>query len=130
MEKESDMSAKKILIIDDDAGVRFTLRKLLSRAGYDVLEAPDGRKGMKLFHDDHPDLVITDIIMPEQEGIETIIALKGTTPQARVIAISGGGRLGNQDLLRMAKRVGANAVLCKPFAEAELINTVRETLAA
>lgn len=124
------MSAKKILIIDDDAGVRFTLRKLLSRAGYDVLEAPDGRKGMKLFHDDHPDLVITDIIMPEQEGIETIIALKGTTPQARVIAISGGGRLGNQDLLRMAKRVGANAVLCKPFAEAELINTVRETLAA
>lgn len=124
------MTTQKILIIDDDVGVRFTLKKLLSSAGYEVIEAPDGRKGMQLFHSTWPDLVITDIIMPEQEGIETIIALKGISPQPRVIAISGGGRLGNKDLLHMADRLGADAVLRKPFGEAELINLVKEKLAA
>ena len=124
------MSAKKILVIDDDTAVRYTLKKILLNAGFEVLEAPDGKKGMQLFQLDRPDLVITDIIMPEQEGIETIIALKNTSPDAPIIAISGGGRIGNEDLLRMATRLGADAILHKPFGEAELVNVVKAKLAA
>ncbi|HXR88538.1 MAG TPA: response regulator [Stellaceae bacterium] len=121
---------KKILIIDDDATVRYTLRRILLSAGYAVLDAPNGKKGVQLFQLEPADLVITDIIMPEQEGIETIIELKSREPQTRIIAISGGGRTGARDLLHMAERLGADAVLHKPFDTAELIKAVKEKLAA
>jgi two-component system, chemotaxis family, chemotaxis protein CheY len=124
------MSAKKILIIDDDASVRFTLKRILTDAGYEVIDAVDGKKGMQRFDVDVPDLVITDLIMPEQEGIETIIALKSARRVAPVVAISGGGRIDNKDLLHMAERLGADAVLHKPFGAAELIKIVKEKLAA
>jgi DNA-binding response OmpR family regulator len=124
------MTAKKILVIDDDSAVRFTLKRILVREGFEVVDAPDGRKGIELFQLDPPDLVITDIIMPEQEGIETIVVLKNTCPYAPIIAISGGGRIGNEDLLRMAARLGADAILHKPFGEAELLDIVKAKLAA
>jgi CheY-like chemotaxis protein len=126
----SDSARKKILIIEDDAAVRYTLKRILLSAGYSVLDAPNGRKGVQLFHLEGADLVITDIIMPEQEGIETIIELKSREPRTRIIAISGGGRTGAHDLLQMAERLGADAVLHKPFETAELIRTVKEKLAA
>src|SRR6185437_10286889 len=129
-ESMSGSMRKKILIIDDDATVRYTLRRILLSAGYAVLDAPNGKKGVQLFQLEPADLVITDIIMPEQEGIETIIELKSREPQTRIIAISGGGRTGARDLLHMAERLGADAVLHKPFDTAELIKAVKEKLAA
>lgn len=127
---ESDAPAKKILIIDDDSAVRFTLKKILMGAGYEVIVAVDGKSALQLFNLERPDLVITDIIMPVQEGIETIIALKSLEPSTRIVAISGGGRISQQDLLRMAGRLGADAVMQKPFREEELIKVVKEKLAA
>lgn len=124
------MSGKRILVIDDDSAVRYTLKNILLGAGFEVMEAPNGKKGLQLFHLNRPDLVITDIIMPEQEGIETIVALKGTCPDAPIVAISGGGSVGSEDLLQMAARLGADSILHKPFDEVELLEAVNTTLAA
>jgi two-component system chemotaxis response regulator CheY len=92
----------KILVIDDDPLVRSTIARLLSRAGYDFVLAGDGKRGLELFESEQPELVITDLIMPEKEGIETIRAIREMRPEAKIIAISGGGRLGNLDLLKVS----------------------------
>jgi CheY-like chemotaxis protein len=114
----------KILVIDDDQLVRYTISKILENAGHQVVVAEDGMRGFALFEREHPDVVITDLIMPEQEGIETIIRIKRQRPEVRVIAISGGGRLGNLDALGMAQRLGADDVIAKPFAAAELVRRI------
>jgi YesN/AraC family two-component response regulator len=98
--------------------------------GYAVQTAPNGRVGTRLFADAEPDLVITDIIMPEQEGIETIMRLRGLRPDKPIIAISGGGRVRNADFLQMAACLGASAVLAKPFDGNDLIRKVETCLAA
>src|SRR4051812_47444675 len=121
---------KRILLIDDVAGVRAALQILLEGAGYEVTTAPDGRSGMELFSSAQPDLVITDIIMPDQEGIETIREIRRLHPSMPIIAMSGGGRARNADFLRIAKALGANATLAKPFDGAELIREVETCLAA
>lgn len=117
-----------IVIIDDEPMVRLTLRGMLEYAGHEVREAGDGREGLALCDEQCPDIVITDIIMPEQEGIETIRALRRDLPHVRVIAISGGGRFDNAELLRIALRLGAARVLAKPFRRAELVKAVDEVL--
>lgn len=119
---------KRILVIDDDTGVRKTIRHILSRAGHNVEEAADGRQGVSLFDASAFDLVLTDLIMPEQEGIETILSIKRKRPEAKVIAISSGGRIGHVDLLRMAQHLGADAVLPKPFSAADLTTLVANAL--
>jgi CheY-like chemotaxis protein len=111
----------KILVIDDDHLVRFTLSKLLRRAGYEVTTAADGNGGMTVFCTEHPDVVITDMIMPKPGGIETIIKIKRTRPEVTVIAISGGARIGNMDILHAAGRFGADAALAKPVEMEELL---------
>jgi CheY-like chemotaxis protein len=116
----------KILVIDDDHLVRYTLSKILSRKGYEVVTAADGKRGITLFRNEHPDLVITDIIMPEQEGIDTIIQIRHERPNAKIIAISGGGRIRNIDFLEMARSLGADDVIAKPFEADDLLRRFAE----
>jgi CheY-like chemotaxis protein len=106
---------KQILVIDDDAAVRMTVHTILTDLGYSVICAVDGEEGMQLFRSLRPDLVITDIIMPKREGIETIIAIRRERPEAKIIAMSGGGRINCADLLSMARDLGANHAITKPF---------------
>jgi CheY-like chemotaxis protein len=112
----------KILVIDDDHLVRYALTKILSSTGYAVVTAADGKRGMAVLHAEHPDVVITDIIMPEQEGIDTIIQIRRERPAIKIIAISGGGRIRNIDFLEMAHSLGASAVIAKPFEADELLS--------
>ncbi|MCH8809524.1 MAG: response regulator, partial [Proteobacteria bacterium] len=89
----------RILIIDDEDELRSMLRQMLEQAGHEVTEAVNGAEGIRLYEQDRPDLIITDIIMPEKEGVETIIALRRADPDLPIIAISGGGRLDATDFL-------------------------------
>ena len=118
----------KILVIDDDVIVRETIVQILEDGGYQVLSAEDGRRGMAAFRSEHPDLVITDIIMPEQEGIQTITEIRGAKPDAKIIAISGGGRIGNTDFLKIARHLGAFDAIAKPFDPDDLLNRVGRCL--
>jgi CheY-like chemotaxis protein len=117
-----------VLVIDDDAALRRTLRRVLERAGHQVLEAPEGRTGLKVYLERKPDLVITDIIMPEQEGIETIMELRRVAPTVPIIAISGSGPVGKVDFLHMAEQIGANVVLRKPIRAEDLTAAVARVL--
>ncbi len=117
-----------ILVIDDERPVRAVLRQMLEKEGYEVEEAPDGAAGMKLLHDHLHDLIITDLFMPEKEGIETMIEVRRHFPQVKIIAISGGGRAGALDLLPMAESFGALRTLAKPFERKELLEAVRAVL--
>jgi YesN/AraC family two-component response regulator len=119
----------KILIIDDDDMFRAMLRKMLEEAGYnDIEDADDGNIGVKLFRQHPFDLVITDIIMPNKEGIEMIMELRKDYPRIKIIAVSGGGRTGPQDYLKLASHLGANRTLEKPFKRSELIDAVQGLL--
>ena len=118
----------RILVVDDEDLGRVTLRQMLEADGHEVLEAANGREGVALHSNDPVDLVVTDIIMPEQEGIETIVQLRRKNPQLKIIAISGGGRMKNMDFLKIASHVGADATLTKPFSTRELLETVNGCL--
>ena len=119
----------RILIIDDDDQVRKMLRLSLNAAGFDVVEAQDGKAAMKLFHQDPlVDLVITDLIMPEKEGIETIIELRRDFPKVPIIAISGGGLIDPNDYLVLAEKLGAQITLEKPFSRKDIIDAVNELI--
>jgi CheY-like chemotaxis protein len=122
--------SRPILVIDDDAMVRMALGAVLRAAGFEVAFAEDGRKGMKLLRTLEPRLVITDIIMPEQEGIETIMAMRAARPDLKIIAISGGARIGHANVLDMASALGADEVLAKPFDPETLLTKVRKQLEA
>ena len=119
----------RILIIDDEDELRSMLRQMLEQAGHEVTEAVNGAEGIKLYEQDPPDLIITDIIMPEKEGVETIIALRRADPDLPIIAISGGGRLEATDFLPMAGKLGARRTLSKPFRRDQLLEAVGECLA-
>ena len=121
---------QKILVIDDDVLVRDTIVRILERKGYQVLVAGDGARGLRIFRSERPDLVITDIIMPEKEGLETIREIRGESPDAKIIAISGGARIGNMDFLDVAGKLGASEIIPKPFDPAELVNIVSRCLGA
>jgi CheY-like chemotaxis protein len=118
----------RILLIDDDATVRYALKQVLERAGHQVDEASDGLIGIEKCTAARPDVVVTDIIMPNQEGIETIIKLKRLAPEVAIIAMSGGGRTGNRDFLAMAEKLGAAKVMAKPFRPKELVEAVAALL--
>jgi CheY-like chemotaxis protein len=118
-----------ILVIDDDALVRQALTQVLESRGYEVQCAPEGRQGLRAFRKRRPDLVISDIIMPDMEGIETILELRVLSSDCPIIAISGGGRFGKADFLSVAKHLGATATLSKPFETDDLLRTVASCLA-
>ena len=100
-----------ILIIDDDEVITETTKIFLNRAGYDTLTASNGAEGLKLCRQHQIDVVITDIIMPEKEGLETIRELRKNFPNIKIIAISGGGRINAQDYLSLAAKLGAHHTL-------------------
>jgi CheY-like chemotaxis protein len=116
-----------ILIIDDEKPFRDVLKQVLSKAGYDVVEAANGAEGINRFYENPADMIITDIIMPEKEGIETILELKKAHPEVRLIAMSGGGWYGTDIDFDMARKLGART-LDKPFALQELLDAVTELL--
>lgn len=118
----------RILLIDDDYCVRTALRLTLAKLGHTVIEAGDGVEGLKRFLSANPDLVITDIVMPEKEGLEVIMAIRAMQPSVKVIAISGNSRLRAADKLKMARQLGAVSVLEKPFTPAELQSAVDAVL--
>ncbi len=119
----------RILIIDDDDQVRKMLRLSLNAAGFDVVEAQDGKAAMKLFHQDPlVDLVITDLIMPQKEGIETMIEFRRDFPKVPIIAISGGGLIDPNDYLVLAEKLGAQITLEKPFSRQDIIDAVNELI--
>lgn len=118
-----------ILIVDDDRGVRTLLGRILERAGYRVTEAADGRQAMEMVRRDQPALVITDIFMPEQDGLEIVRELRLSHPATGVIAISGGGVGIGLDHLPHAAAFGAHRTLNKPFSSDQVLEAVRSILA-
>ncbi|NDY55177.1 response regulator [Desulfovibrio sulfodismutans] len=119
---------KTILVIDDDETIRSVMRLYLEGEGHAVLEATDGKAGMRLFHAHPVDLVILDIFMPEKDGIETIQEIR-EAGNCRVLAISGGSPSMGMDFLHHAKAFGANDILVKPFSESELLGAVHRLTA-
>lgn len=117
-----------ILIMDDEKGILSVLEDSLILEGFNVLTAMDGIEGLKLFNDNKVDLVITDILMPGKEGIETIIEMKEICPEINIIAMSGGGRNQPDGYLGIARRLGAKYTFAKPFDISDLIDAVNELL--
>lgn len=116
----------RVLIIDDDVALRTTMRKILERAGHEVIEAGDGHEGLARFREEGADVVVTDLIMPEKEGIETILELREEARDVRILAVSGGGSMEPGVRLFDATALGADASLAKPFT----IEQLREAVAA
>ena len=119
----------RILLLDDEPEMRSTLRDRLILEGYDVQTAPDGRLGLKLYHERPVDLVITDVLMPEMDGLEVIRALCGTPSPPLIIAMSGGGSR-DLDFLVEATEFGATRTLSKPFPLEELVALVNGLLSS
>ena len=118
----------RVLVVDDQDLVREAVRVALEGAGHEVGEAENGDQGLALQKEQLFDIIITDILMPVKEGIETIIQLKKEFKDLKIIAISGGGRIKNTDYLKLAKRLGADKALSKPFSNEELLLAVDECL--
>jgi CheY-like chemotaxis protein len=120
-----------ILVIDDDTSFRGFIRTLLEMAGHVVFEASNGKDAIEMLeHAALPDLVITDLLMPQMDGIEILQYLRRLKEDIRILAMSGGGRLGPGGLLNAATRLGAHSAITKPFRREEFIQTVNELLAA
>jgi CheY-like chemotaxis protein len=116
------LARRTILVIDDDASFRLLVRTLLTRGGYQVLEASDGLVGLRLMKDRLVDLMITDMIMPEHEGVETILLAHRLHPQLKIVAISGA--MARYEYLDLANRIGADATLDKSIVPKSLLRTV------
>ena len=118
----------RILIIDDEPQIRSMLKLMLERGGYEVVEAPDGVEGIKIYRQNPADLIITDLIMPNKDGIGMIIDLKKEFPDVKIIAMSGGGLNKPDGYLKGAKKLGAACTLTKPIDREEMLAAVRDTL--
>jgi CheY-like chemotaxis protein len=116
--------ALRILLIEDDAQVRGVLSSVLVRSGHSVTSAANGAVGLRLWREHGADLVLTDIQMPETDGIEVILQLRTYAPELPVIAMSGGDRSGDLDLLGDARLLGAVALLKKPFSADALARAI------
>jgi len=119
---------QRILVIDDDDAVRQVLVRILVSAGYEVVSAKGGRDGIALCRKQPADLIVTDIIMPDQNGISTIMELRQLTPSIPIVAISGGGRAKVMQYLQVANKLGADKVLQKPIKPADLLAAITELL--
>jgi CheY-like chemotaxis protein len=125
---ENRLGIARILVIDDDALLRRALRAVLEVAGYDVIEAADGAAGLRLQREQGADLILVDLVMPELDGLEFIRKLRADLPQAKIIAMSGGGPTGRADLLGVAAALGASRTLRKPFEPRDLLTAIQELL--
>jgi DNA-binding response OmpR family regulator len=120
---------RSVLVIDDELELLRQMAVALRSAGYRVDVAPDGQAGLARFLKAPTDLVVTDIVMPNREGIETILALKRASATVKVIAVTGGYRAGPDDFLNLARHVGADAGLAKPFRLRDLVALAANVLA-
>lgn len=119
---------RSVLIIDDEAPIRKVLRKALEMEGYKVMDAADGSEGIDLYRKHPTDLVLTDILMPEKEGLETIMAFRRDFPEVTIFAMSGGGLINSDSCLGMAKSFGAARVYTKPLKIEGLLEDIEEHL--
>ena len=119
---------KRILLVDDDLEVRRGIRWALERNGFSVIEAADGNQATEIAVAERVDLMITDIMMPEKDGLETIMEVRRRRPGIKIIAISGGGLMDPDLALKMALKLGARHILPKPFAMQEILTTVEYAL--
>ena len=119
---------ESILIIDDEPQIRSMIRLILERSGYTVIEASDGIEGIRLFREKPAALIITDLIMPNKDGIGLIIELKKEFPNVKIVAMSGGGLNRPEGYLRGAQKLGAACTLSKPINRQELLRAVKDTL--
>jgi YesN/AraC family two-component response regulator len=117
-----------ILLVEDEPLVSETLASAMKSKGHVVVTAGNGVEGLKRFAEQRFDLVVTDIIMPDKEGIEMILEMRRHKPDTRIIAISGGGRTGNVEFLKMAGSLGAMATLKKPIRLAEFLSVLNDCL--
>jgi len=118
----------RILVIDDEELIRRVLRSILERAGHTVLDAPNGSEGMSLWRDEPVDVVVTDIYMPEKDGMQVLLEMKQLATKPKIIAMSGGGQKGLLDLRTSALGLGADGVLLKPFDESTVLFTIQGIL--
>lgn len=118
----------RVLVIEDERNLREIVCAILQNAGHEVMEASDGSEITDLLQDTSLDLVLTDILMPEQEGIQTICQLRRDNPELKIIGMSGGGMEGPEHYLDMAKEFGADQTLQKPFNKEKLLKTVNAVL--
>ncbi|PYP41673.1 MAG: response regulator [Gemmatimonadetes bacterium] len=119
---------KHILLVDDDELSRGAVRKMLERSGYDVQSTGIGQEALAWYRREPADLVITDLIMPDTDGLEMIQELRRINPAVRVLAISGGGRVDAEEYLSVARKFGAVEVLPKPFTASDLKQAVEAAL--
>jgi CheY-like chemotaxis protein len=119
---------KHILLVDDDDLSRGAVHKMLERSGYDVQSTGIGQEALAWYRREQADLVITDLIMPDTDGLEMIQELRRINPAVRVLAISGGGRVDAEEYLSVARKFGAVEVLPKPFTAPELKQAVEAAL--
>lgn len=118
----------RVLLIDDEKMLRDVLRDAFEAAGYDVAVAANGTDGVRLFEEAPSDIIVTDILMPDKDGLEVIMELRKRHPNVKIVAISGGDRTGNRQYLRIARELGAARILPKPFRPKELLALVEEVL--
>ena len=118
-----------ILIVDDDDSVRKTLRRILEREGYAVVDCANGQEALRAVSEHGPDLVITDVYMPEMDGIEFLTSLRENDPDLPVLAVSGGARVSPDFVLEDASQLGADAVMSKPYQIDQMRQMVRDLLA-
>jgi len=119
---------KTILVIEDEILLRSLMRKGLEKKGFNVLEAVNGCDGVDIFEKEKPSLVVTDMLMPDKEGMQTIQELRQIDPNVKIVAMSGGGSTKNMAFLEMAERVGASATIAKPFKPQDLFNIIEGLL--
>jgi DNA-binding response OmpR family regulator len=122
-------SGKRILVVDDNEDLRSTIQALLRADGFDVAVAGNGQAALELHQSRPADVVITDLFMPDKDGIETIVELKKLSPQLKIVAISGWTSTQGSDYLRVAREIGATVTLQKPFDPQELSRVVRQLAA-
>lgn len=120
----------RILVVDDDGAVQSAVGRILERAGHDVDFAVNGREAMKAIRSDPPDLVVTDVLMPEMDGIELITTLRSECPGLPIVAVSGGGKLPKELMLDTARALGALWTVEKPFDVDRLLAVVTQALGA
>ena len=116
----------RVLLIDDESSIRKAIRRVLEINGYSVDDVSDGNQGIEMYRANPYEIVITDIIMAKKGGYEIIRELRREFPEVNIIAVSGGGELGKNQILKTADRLGAKAYLGKPFSADELLSTVNQ----
>ena len=120
----------RVLVVEDDSNLRNIVRCILQKAGYEVVEACNGIEAADKIAEFPVQLVITDILMPDREGIETIVGLHRKYPDVKIIAMSGGGKGGADHYLDMAREFGADQTMHKPFDKSDLLDAVGDLIGA